>query len=51
MHMHARTNAKHKLARNFQISLAAILKVFLTENEKTEATLQIGFDETKLFNF
>ncbi len=49
MHMHACTHSKPKRARNFQMSLATILKLFLTENDKTEATLQIGFDQTKLF--
>ena len=51
MHMHTHTHTKPKRARNFQKSLAAILKLFLNENDKTEATLKIGFDETKLFHF
>ncbi len=51
MHMHARMHAKHKCARIFQMSSAAILKLFLTKNDKTEATFQIAFDKTKLFGF
>ena len=35
----------------FSMSSAAILKPFLTENEKTEATLQIGIDDAQLFHF
>ena len=35
----------------FWISSAAILKPFLTENEKTEATFQIGIDDAQLFHF
>ena len=49
--MHARMHAKHKHAPNFQMSSAAILNPFLTENEKKEATLQIGIDESQLFHF
>ena len=48
-HMHARMHSKPKHAYNFQMSLVAILKLFLTKNEKNWGHIQIGFDEMKLF--
>ena len=51
MHMYTRTHSKPKRAHNFFMSSAAILKPFLTENEKTEATFQIGIDDAQLFHF
>ncbi len=50
-HMNSRKHAKHKCAHHFFMSSAAILKPFLTENEKMEAIHQIGIDEVQLFHF
>ena len=49
MHMHTCMHSKPKHAHNFQMSSVAIFKPFLTENYKLEAMLQVGIDETKLF--
>ena len=48
--MHACTHSEPKHAQNFQMSLVAILKSFLTENEKMDATLKKDIDKTQLFD-
>ena len=50
MHMHAGMHNKPKCVRNFQKFSVAILKLFLNENDKTVATLQIGFCRDKPFS-
>ena len=54
VHVPACTHSAWNRARYFCLLFCQffdILKPFLTENEKTETTLQIGIDEAHLFDF